>query len=402
MGLFIDMYKKHFILYGIIAFCLSSCKDFFGKKTDLSFIEVPQYDNQLVAFIPIQPVLTNFVRPIDIIAGYDELLYIVDEGSHEIIAMDQSGRILSRFFLKGVKKIVQDRKLNLLAIADFDTTIGGTTYTLSAIYRIQMDPNVYSLNSARVTKKIVHPFYFRSSFAAADAQVKLNSIALLADDSYYITRTGPNNSITQFGGPNDAVIYFNSKDEYQYYLVVNTETGVASDYFKKPFALVTLAQPPQSPFVNTLRDFYFSSLENNTALKVQRIQAITTEEGTDYALNTNQILGDTTKADGFLYTANRFIAPKGLAFAGDGTNYLFVSDNQKDSVYVFTNSGLEGVKPPPGAESTKFIKVSFGGTGTAPNQFKEPLGLTFYRKILYVCDAGNQRILRFRLTTDFN
>lgn len=396
------MLQKHFILGILASIILTSCKDFFGKKTDLSFIEVPQYDNQLVAFIPIQPIITDFIKPIDITAGYDELLYVVDEGTNEIIAMDQAGRLLSRFFLKGVKKVVQDRKLNLLAIADFDTTINNITYTLSAIYRIKINPSNYSLNSAQIINRIVHPFYFRTSFAASDAQVKLNGIALLADGSYYVTRTGNNNSSTQFGGPEDAVIYFNDKDQFQYYLVVNTETGVSTDYFKKPFGIVTLAQPPQSPFVNTSQKFYFTSLEANTALKVQLITITTTENGIDYSLDTDQIIGDTSKAEGFLYTANRFQAPKGLAFSGDGTNYLFVTDSEKDSVYVFTNTGLEGVKPPAGSESTKYIKVSFGGTGSAPNQFKQPMGLTFYRKILYICDPGNQRIVRFRLTTDFN
>lgn len=396
------MFQKRFILWSLILIALTSCKDFFGKKTDLSFIDIPQYDNQLVAFIPVQPIIADFVRPIDITVGYDELLYVVDEGTNEIVSMDQSGRILARFYLKGVRKVVQDRKLNLLAIADFDTNINNVTYTLSAIYRIHMEPSNYSLNSAKIVNKIIHPFYFRTSFAAIDAQVKLNGIALLADGSYYVTRTGPNNSVTQFGGPNDAVVYFNHKDEYQYYLVVNTETGVSSDYFKKPFGIVSLAQPPQSPFVNTSKNFYFTSLEANTALKVQLIRATDTEDGTDYSLNTDQIIGDTSKADGFLYTANRFQAPKGLAYAGDGTNYLFVTDSEKDSVYVFTNTGLEGVKPPAGAENPRFIKVSFGGTGSAPNQFQQPMGLAFYRKILYICDAGNQRIVRFRLTTDFN
>jgi hypothetical protein len=396
------MSKKHFLLVVLTVLFLASCKDFFGKKTDISFIEVPQYDNQLVAFIPIQPVLSNFVKPVDITAGYDELLYVVDEGTNEIISMDQSGKILSRFFLKGVKKVVQDRKLHLLAIADFDTIVSNTNYTLSAIYRIQMNPNNYSLSTAKIIKKIVHPFYFRASFTTSDAQVKLNGIGLLADGSYYVTRSGPNNSVIQFGGPDDAVIYFNSKDEFQYYLVVNTETGVSSDYFKKPFGIVTLAQPPQSPFVNTSKNFYFSSLDANIALKVQAITATTTDDGIDYSLNTSQIIGDTTKADGFLYTANRFEKPLGLAYAGDGTNYLFVSDSEKDSVYVFTNTGLEGVKPPAGSESTKYIKVSFGGRGNGPNQFNNPMGLVFYNKILYVCDSENHRILRFRLTTDFN
>ncbi len=62
-----------------------------------------------------------------------------------------------------------------------------------------------------------------------------------------------------------------------------------------------------------------------------------------------------------LYTANRFSTPTGLAFAADGTNYLFVTDAGKDSVFVFNNAGVEGVAPPPGARDPKPVRVSFGG-----------------------------------------
>lgn len=395
------MVVSRFFIVIALCMCLVGCKDFFGEKTDTDFIEVPTYDNKTVAFVPIQPILRDFIRPIDIISGFDELLYVVDEGTNEIIALDQAGNVLSRYYLKGVKKVVQDRRLDLMAIADFDTVIQGNTYTLSAIYRLRMPLGDYRLSAAQVVKRIIHPFYFRTSFAAPDAQVRFRSIAVLADNSYYVVRNGNNNSTLQFGGPEDAILYFEASDIFVNFLPVNTETGVSIDYFKKPYGIVGLCQPPQSPFVSTSKDFYFSSVENLTALKVQRIKATETDNGTEFSLDTGQITGDTSKADNFLYVANRFVRPQGLTYSGDGTNYLFVSDSEKDSVYVFTNTGLEGVRPPASAESKKNIIVSFGGEGNGPTQFKEPTGLCFYNKMLYVCDAGNARILRFKLTTDF-
>ena len=43
-------------------------------------------------------------------------------------------------------------------------------------------------------------------------------------------------------------------------------------------------------------------------------------------------------------------------------------DAEKDSLFHFTSDGREGVQPPSGANSTKNIKVSFGGTGDGLGQ----------------------------------
>ncbi len=381
---------------------LTSCNDFFGKKTSLDFIEVPTYDKNNVAFVPIQPVLTNAVRPVTICAGYDQLIYIVDEVTQKIISLDVSGRELGRMTVPGVKFVTQDRRLNLLAIGTKDTLIGSTTYSLQAIYKINPYNNgTYSLNSAVITKIILHPFYFKSSFSSVDAAVSLNSIAVMANDDYYVTRSGNNNSSLQFGGPDDAVLLFDRNDQFQKFLVVNTDQGEFSDYFKKPFGITSLAKAPQSFNVNTSKDFVWTSFDNFAPLKVQYMTEGTNDNGQIFSLNTSLQNFDTSKAGSFLYTANRFTAPKSIEFSGDGTNYIFVSDSEKDSVYIFTNTGFEGVKAPAGSSSTKNINVSFGGTGTGPLQFNEPRGLAFYDKILYVCDAGNGRVLRFKLTTDF-
>ena len=76
-------------------------------------------------------------------------------------------------------------------------------------------------------------------------------------------------------------------------------------------------------------------------------------------------------------------------------------DAGKDSLFVFNQAGVEGVAPPPGAESSRPVRVSFGGTGAGPLQFSNPQGVAYYQRIVYVADTGNNRISRYRLNTDF-
>lgn len=389
--------NKALVFSLVLAGMLSSCEGFWGKKLDPSFIDVPIYNNREVAYVPIQPVWDNFVHPADIVLGYDELIYIADDVAGKLICMDQAGTELGRFDIPGVHAIAQDRSLDILALGTYDTL--GTT--LQALYRIQLDNSGgYGLSNARVENVVLHPFYFKSTFAPnVDDRVSLNSIGVRANNSYYIARSGNGNS--QTFGPDDAIVIFNSEDQFVSTVRVNTESGILSDYFKKPFGITTKAQPPQTPFVNAEGDFYFTSLSATTLLKVQSINVVETENGTDYLVE-NLVAGDTSKADGFLYEPGKFANPVDVTFSGDGTNYIWVVDAEKDSIFQFTNTGLEGVKAPAGSLSNKNIKVSFGGTGLGLTQFNQPTAVFYYRRVLYVADGGNGRVLRFKLTTDFD
>lgn len=389
-------------IIGIMLFLFGSCEKPLGDKTDLGFIDVPKYDDNIVAFVPIQPAISNMSNPVDIIIGYDELIYVADKGQQRIQCFDQSGQSLGTFSLSGVKSIAQNRQLDLIVLGTHDTLINNITYKLDAIYHIRLQGNNgYGLKYASVKKKIIHPFYFKTSFTASDTAVHLNAISVMADDTYYVTRSGPSNAAGQIGGPDDAVLVFNKEDQFITTVNVTTEQGLVSDYFRKPFGITTLAKPPQSNNVKQTGDFLFTSLASQTTLKVQYIRYESSDFGSSYTLNTSLAGSDTSKADGFLYTPNRFQKPRGVTIAGDGTNYIFVTDSDKDSLYLFTITGLEGVQPPAGNTSTKNIKVSFGGTGSGLKQFRNPTAVAYHNKIVYVCDSGNGRILRFKLTTDF-
>jgi len=75
-----------------------------------------------------------------------------------------------------------------------------------------------------------------------------------------------------------------------------------------------------------------------------------------------------------------FIQPEGVAI--DNSGNLYVADAAKDSVYKFNSFGD--------------LLIGFGGE----NQFKNPYSVAFFDKTLYVADTGNNRIIRFILSTD--
>jgi hypothetical protein len=398
-----EMKKNNHILFYVLPMMLlafSACNNFFGKKTNLDFIPRPDYNPKQVSYVPIQPAITGLQYPTDVIVGWDQMIYVADAGSQQIISYDISGFKLASFYIPGLKSVAQDRHLNLLAIGSIDTSINGKKYTLSAIYRLNLDnPSGYGLHFARITDTIVHPFYYKTGLSDHDVQTSFKHIAVLGDNSFYVTRSGPSNSTTQFGGPDDALIQFTAGDVFITPIQVTSYNGTYSDYFKMPMGVCTKAQPPQSNSINTSGDFYFTCLMPNYPLKVQAVKRAETPNGTFYVLDYYPP-GDTGKADGFMYSPFKFELPSAITQAGDGTNYIFVVDAKKDSLYQFNAQGFEGINPPPGYNSKKNIKVSFGGKGTDLSHFNNPLGVAYYNKMVYVADAGNGRILRFKLTTD--
>ncbi|MGB0850060.1 MAG: hypothetical protein ACPGTP_02335 [Bacteroidia bacterium] len=380
---------------------MSSCEGFFGKKTSTDFIEVPTYSPREVAYVPVQPSLNDFISPVDIIAGFDELIYVVDAATEEIVSLDESGRELGRLKVRGVKSVAQNRRLDLLAIGNAEVERNGNTLDFTCIYKIDLHGvgGAFGLENAQVVDTIVHPFYFKSTYSSSDSAVAFNKIAILEDNKFYVTRTGVDNNPQKFGGPDDAILLFSEDGTYLTPVSVNTPNGLFRDYFKKPIGISSFVQPPQISAFGP-DHFIYSSVSPSTSIKVQVIDYIETDFGANYE---PRILfeSDTTVADGNLTTPNKFGEPVSVLVTGDGTNFVFVVDQAKDSLYQFTITGLEGVKPPAGAASSKYQMASFGGTGAGLSQFNMPSSVAYKNRIVWVCDTGNGRVLRFKLTTDF-
>jgi DNA-binding beta-propeller fold protein YncE len=135
--------------------------------------------------------------------------------------------------------------------------------------------------------------------------------------------------------------------------------------------------------------------------RVLWISAVESPEGLSFQPNTTLLAQDTSKAERFLYGNGRFRRPSGLAFAADGTNYIFMTDAATDSLHIFQTSGVEGIRRPGAPSSAKAVIASFGGRGTGPRQFNKPSGVAYFRRVVYVADRDNNRICRFKLNTDF-
>lgn len=389
------------ILTVFLTIALAGCEGYFGEKTDLDFIEIPDFQVRDAAYVPIQPILDNFIEPTDVIAGFDNLIYVVDAGSEEIVALDESGRELGRLLIPGVTNVSQDRSFDLMAIGTMDTTIAGQPYTLSCMYRINLKGTLgYGINNARITNRVVHPFYFKSSFSAADADVRFTGIGFMYTNEYYVTRTGTRNNPNQFGGPDDAVLLFDTDDTYISPVAVSSSGSLFRDYFKKPSSIFSSALPPQINVVPG-RNFAVLMADPGTEFKFRGINFVETDFGVDY-IPEGRVPEDTSKADGFITEPNKFKNPSDITFANDETGFYFIVDTETDSLYQFTQTGLEGVPPPPGAASPKNLKVSFGGEGVGATQFRDPKGVAYMNRMLYVADSGNGRVLRFKLTTDFD
>ena len=192
---------KKLILFVLLVATFWSCDNYFGEKTDLSFIEVPTYSNRDIAYVPIEPSFRGFVRPTNITIGFDELIYIVDEGTEEIVCYDEAANEQGRFFIPGLTFVTQDRRLNLLAIGTYDTIVNGVNYSLSTIYRInQYSVTGYGLTSAKITKSIVHPFYFKNSEASPPPSLRSANYSLnLVISSWYSLSSASLGSSLIFG-----------------------------------------------------------------------------------------------------------------------------------------------------------------------------------------------------------
>jgi hypothetical protein len=386
----------------LFSISLVSCNDYFGEKTNLDFIEPPEFDARQAAYVPIQPALTGLNRPVDVFAGFDELIYVVDEATEEIISFDQSGRELGRTEVPGVIEVCQDRKLDLLAIGTHDTIISDSLYTLPCIYRIQLaGQGGYGLQYSSIVNKVIHPFYYKSVFSASDAiNVHLTGINTSDVNEYYVTRTGPkNNNEASILPPDNSVLRFDNEDNYVTPIIVTTSQGLFRNYFKSPSCISTFVQPPQIEAQGD-RDFIVALSDPSEPIKFRYITYQQSANGISYTPAALQ--QDTSKAFSFITDPNKFVDPTDITTTGDGSNFIFVVDAGTDSLYQFTTEGYEGVRPPPGSNQTKYINTSFGGEGIGPTQFNNPQGVAYADEILYVADTDNGRISRFRLTLDFD
>lgn len=317
-------------------------------------------------YLPVLPALeAGLNAPADIHVGREPFLYIADTGNDRIVMMDLAGRVVgtSRTVKRPVA-IAQDGLLNLLVAGELDTTINGVDVTIGAVYRIALSASNHRIADAPVSVAFIEP---------NRPDRRYTGVTVLPANSYLVTRTGPLNS-SPFD-PDNAVLLISTKDE----LI----TPISS---LKPIgnALNSLGGLSGIAALGNTQDFVFTQIGADMQYRAQWLRFFPDPIG-----DWGQKFDPTQTQNDFL-TVGRFTRPEDIA--ADNFGNIYIVDAGSDSVYKFTSQGRE--------------RHSFGGTDTstttAPpyNKFRHPSGIAFFDKTVYVADTGNNRILRFRLSTD--
>ena len=426
------MKRFSWIVCLFLVLATTGCDSLFGSKSDATTEEIfdagrldPTLLNE-VEYVPLFPFFTQagdgqtLSAPKDIYIGYDEFIYIVDErGLH---VLDRAGR--PALFLPidgGATNVIQDRKLNVYLTARKDTMVNGRNWNLPVVHNYAG----ISTGNPRLVNTIWHPFDEESRTfnfpdpIATDEEVAFTGLAVLFNNddqfnnSIYVTRRGPVNERASIIRPHNTILEFDASGNNTQAIVALNPNNESLLSAVNPTDILTFVHPPQRTSFNQDKSFILAQSPSNQGnpddnanplrFAVLSIRAVVTPDGIEYQPDTNKLLnaGNPDRGDSFLYDEFKFSNPSALAFAADETSYIFVLDSGTDSLYVFTSSGVEGVAPPPGSQSTLPVPVSFGGTGDGAQNFNNPNGVAYFDRIVYVADTGNNRISRFRLNTDF-
>ncbi|MBP9689099.1 MAG: hypothetical protein KBE91_05755 [Bacteroidia bacterium] len=358
-----------------------------------------------VGYVPQFPFFTGFLNPVDVYVGYDELVYVVDDRGLNIL--DQTGKLAQVINIPGATDVTQDRHLHTYVIGRIEDPILGNR---AAIYHLTNT----ATGNYQIIDTLIHPLNDDSRRATSNRQaddqaVQFTGIATLHDNTVYVTRTGPRNDVNSFVRPDNGVLVYDADGKN-----IGFATGLSPINSSLKSALgissiATYSAPPQRiQGMSTSKSFLITQADGNQNVEYRTLMINVFDDpelGTQYAESPQFLSFDFNKADRFLYQSFRFKKPEDCYIAPDNLGYMFVVDSETDSLYIFTPQGSEGVNPPANSGITKQLIVSFGGsasdgTNTGPFSFNDPSGVCYNRRTIYVADKKNNRICRYKLSTD--
>ena len=314
-------------------------------------------------YIQQNPEWTGFNHPRAIIVGKEPLLYVADTDNNRIVMLDLFGHVIG--YSQRIQRpvgLAEDKKLNLVVCAEFDTTLPGhqgSPTTFGALYRIDLYTALHDINAAPITRVFYDP---------TDSVRRYTGVSMLYNNFYYVTRIGNKNEPERLD-KDIAVMVFDTADTYISPISNLTPDGTG---LRSLDSLTGIATVPTGKSL----DFVYCQSGTKSLYKVQWISLVAAGQTTFFDSKFNQNVDPTLD----ILKVNRFASPAGVTI--DASSNFFVIDAAKDSLFRFSASGVE--------------KYSFGGS----KQFKQPRGVAFFDKTLYIADTGNNRIVRFKLSTD--
>lgn len=337
-----------------------------GEQLDLSQFPINNPPQKFGDTVYIQqfPDFIGFNEPADIFVGYEPLIYVADKSNNRIAQLDISGALISYsdFILKP-KKITQDKNFDLLVIASkLDTIPPNILDTVDCVYRFKLR------NNNGIISGVQPIIVFKSNQATPipGKHGKFTGISTFYDNYYLVTRSGPNNA--NLIDPDNAIFRINKYDN-----TVPVPERLPGFEVTGLGLMSLLNTSGISTFNNNSTDFIYIQTASDVAFKINwaiydfvngtYTAKFTPEQGVD------------------LLKIGLVTEPQDITV--DPYGNIFIVDSFKDSLYKFNSLG-------------KLKSESFGGIA----QFKNPYGVAFFNKTLYITDTGNNRIRRYILSTD--
>jgi len=318
------------------------------------------------------PLWSGFNKPHDLRIGFDFLLYVADTDNDRIVMMDLAGNILGRS--KPVRHpvaVTQDHRFDLLVACSFDTVVAGRSIMLAAIAKIRLFNVSHDIAAAPV--EIVYHEPLTKSMRA------YSGIAALADNSYYVTRTGPENASPV--DPDQGILHFNKSD-----LLYPRDLIDVSPILQIGGTGLTVLDNPSG--ITTFNDRRYPTdfiLTQTGSQSLYKVQWLTFRGGGDFSVPSWESrfsqIGDAGKA---IVTDNFFSRPEGVTV--DDRGNIYVVDAGLDSLVKMNSRG-------------EILRESFG-PAKSNKALNHPMGVAYFDRTLYIADTDNNRILRYRLSTD--
>jgi hypothetical protein len=158
-------------------------------------------------YIKQNPDWTGFNNPQAIIVGYEPLVYVADTYNDRIVMLDIAGRVIG--YSQRIQRPValgEDRRLQLLVCAEFDTVVQGQKTTFGAVYRLNLPAVSHDITKA-TPKRVIW-----DTTLGNYASRRYTAVATYFNNYYLVARTGQKNTGTF--DPDNAIILFSKDDVF--------------------------------------------------------------------------------------------------------------------------------------------------------------------------------------------
>lgn len=302
-----------------------------------------------------------FNHPQDVHVGFDGYIYIADTDNDRIVKLDLTGNFIDEYGgVKHPNSVSQDRLFRLLATGD-------SIIYKKGIHEQNFIP-IYTAPSVHDTVPIV----------ILDTVVTDTGTIIVPIDTFRVD-TLP--TIYEGVAPNPLPL----PGYAEYYACDFTRSEITKFRFNEPSTVYNLgpAIPKGYDLGKTaypLGIFTYLTQNGFNLIFCQFLSYFSVQllNGEDYS----PVIPRTNSSN--IYWEGTFGQAEDVAV--DEYGNIFVVDSEKSSVLKFSENGVR--------------ILSFGTEGTGEKQFQNPKGIAYANKIVYVADTGNNRILRFMLSTD--